>query len=150
MGLSAKELTDLSNEVMKARRCLDRILDFVDLINNDAQKLEGDITPAGDQIKELSVKMGKSIEEITEQVENQLDKIPVDLEATKEAASKLHLYHGNIHQVISYADTQKSKYKENSYWWRYWVSVLDNVMQQEIENPSEPIGKGAQFLEKRK
>jgi hypothetical protein len=149
MGLSAKELTELSNEVMRARRNLDRILDFVDLINKDAEKLEGDVTPAGNQIKEISDKLGKSIEEISIQVETQLNKIPIDPEETKDAASKLGLYHGTVHQVISYADTEKSKYKENSYWWRYWVSILDNVMQQEIENPSKPIGKGKQFLEKR-
>jgi hypothetical protein len=94
--------------------------------------------------------MGKSIEEISVQVETELNKIPIDLEATKDAASKLGLYHGTVHQVISYADTEKSKYKENSYWWRYWVSILDNVMLQEIENPSKPIGKGRPFLEKRK
>ena len=150
MGLDAKELTDLSKEIMKARRHLDNILDFVDLINNDAKKLEGDVTPAGDQIKELSGKMGKYIVEIEKQVETELNKIPINPEDTKDAASKLNLYHGNIHQVISYADTQKSNYKENSYWWRYWVSVLDNVMQMEIENPSKPVGQGAQFLEKRK
>jgi len=150
MGLGVKELTELSKEVMKARRNLDHILDFVDLINNDNKKLEGDVTPAGDQIKEISDKMGKSIEEISIQVETELNKIPIDLEATKDAASKLGLYHGTVHQVISYADTEKSKYKENSYWWRYWVSILDNVMLQEIENPSKPIGKGRPFLEKRK
>ena len=150
MGLTAKELTGLSNQVMRARRNLDNILDFVDLINHEADKLDGDVTPAGERIKEVSDKMGKSIEEISIQVETQLNKIPIDPEETKDAASKLGLYHGTVHQVISYADTEKSKYKENSYWWRYWVSILDNVMQQEIENPSKPIGEGRQFLEKRK
>ena len=151
MGFTAKELTELSNQVMRARRNLDNILDFVDLINKDADKLEGDVIPAGNQIKEVSDKMGKSIEEISLQVETELNKIPIDPEETKDAASKLGLYHGTIHQVISYADTEKSKHKENSYWWRYWVSILENVMQQEIENPSEPIGgKDRQFLEKRK
>ncbi|MCK5710286.1 MAG: hypothetical protein KAI07_07080, partial [Deltaproteobacteria bacterium] len=111
MGLSAKELTELSKEVMKARRNLDHILDFVDLINNDAEKLEGNVTPAGDQIKEVSDKIGKSIEEISIQVETELNKIPIDPEETKDAASKLGLYHGTVHQVISYADTEKSKYK---------------------------------------
>jgi len=148
MGLSVKELTDLSKETIKARRNLDNILDFVDLINNNSDKLEGDVTPAGDHIKELSDKMGKFIEEIKGQVETELDKIPIDPEATKDAASKLHLYHSNIHQIISMAGTQKSNHKENSYWWRYWVSVLDNVMQLEIENPSKPVGKGTKFLEK--
>ena len=150
MGLTAKELTELSNQVMRARRNLDNILDFVDLINNEADKLEGDVRPAGERIKEVSDKMGKSIEEISIQVGTQLNKIPIDPEETKDAASKLGLYHGTVHQVISYADTEKSKHKENSYWWRYWASILENVMQQEIENPSKPIGDRPQFLEKRK
>jgi len=123
MGLSVKELTDLSEQTAKARRNLDNLLDFVDLMNNDANKLEGDVTPAGEHIKKLSNDMTQYVEEIK-------------------------IYHGNIHQIISMAGTQKSKHKENSYWWRYWVSVLDNVMQLEIENPSKPVGKGTKFLEK--
>jgi len=148
MGLKVKELTDLSKQTAKARRNLDNLLDFVDLMNNDAKKLEGDVTQAGEHIKKLSNDMAKYVEEIKSLIETELDKIPIDPEVTKDAASKLHLYHGNIHQVISWADTQKSNYKENSYWWRYWVSILDNVMQLEIENPSKPVGKGSQFLEK--
>ena len=155
MELSAKELTELSKHTAKARRNLDNLLDFVDLMNNDAEKLEGDITPAGEQIKQLSNEMSKHVDEIKTLIDAQLDKIPINPEETKDAASKLGLYHGTVHQVISYADTEKSKYKENSYWWRYWVSILDNVMQQEIENPSKPISQGKQgqgkpFLEKRK
>lgn len=155
MELSPKELTELSKHAAKARRNLDNLLDFVDLMNNDSEKLEGDITPAGEQIKQLSNEMSKYVDEIKTLIDAQLDKIPINPEETKDAASKLGLYHGTIHQVISYADTEKSKHKENSYWWRYWVSILDNVMQQEIENPSKPIGQGKQgqgkpFLEKRK
>ncbi len=148
MGLNVKELTDLTEQTAKARRNLDNLLDFVDLMNNDANKLEGDVTPAGEHIKKLSNDMTQYVEEIKSLIETELDKIPIGPEATKDAASKLHLYHGNIHQIISMAGTQKSKHKENSYWWRYWVSVLDNVMQLEIENPSKPVGKGTKFLEK--
>lgn len=148
MGLNAKELTELSKHTAKARRNLDNLLDFVDLMNNEAEKLEGDITPAGEQIKELSNQMSKHVDEIRDLIDTQLDKIPLDPEEIKEAAGKLDLYHGNIHQVISHADTQKSNYKEGSYWWRYWVGILDNVMQREMENPSKPIGQGSQFMEK--
>lgn len=148
MELTAKELTELSKHTAKARRNLDNLLDFVDLMNNQAEQLEGDVTPAGEQIKELSHQMSKHVNEIRDLIDTQLDKIPLDPEEIKEAASKLDLYHGNIHQVISHADTQKSNYKEGSYWWRYWVGILDNVMQREMENPSKPIGQGSQFMEK--
>jgi len=148
MGLNAKELTELSKQTSKARHNLDNLLDFVDLMNKNNDELEGNVIPAGEQIKELSSQMGKYVKEIQDIIDAELDKIPLDTEEIKDAAKKLGLYHGNIHQVIAWADTQKSNYKENSYWWRYWVGILENVMLQEVENPSKPIGKDVQFMEK--
>ena len=60
----------------------------------------------------------------------------------------MNLYHGDIHQVLAWADGQKSNYKEDSYWWRYWVGIIDCVMQKEMDNPSKPMAKGVQFMEK--
>ncbi len=148
MGLNAKKLTELSKQTAKARHNLDNLLDFVDLMNKDAEQLEGDVGPAGENIKKLSDEMAKYVNEIQGLIDTELDRIPIDPEEIKQAAEKLNLYHGNIHQVIAWANTQKSNYKENSYWWRYWVGILDCVMQMEIENPSKPIGKDVQFLEK--
>jgi len=148
MGLNAKELTELSKQTSKVRHNLDNLLDFVDLMNKNNDELEGNVIPAGEQIKELSSQMGKYVKEIQDIIDAELDKIPLDTEEIKDAAKKLGLYHGNIHQVIAWADTQKSNYKENSYWWRYWVGILENVMLQEVENPSKPIGKDVQFMEK--
>ena len=129
MALDAKQLTDLSKETNKARHHLDAILDFVDLINKDAENLDGDVTPAGDKIKDLSGELGQSINEIKTIVETQLNKMSIDPEQMKDAAQKLILYHESLHQVIAWAETQKSNHAENSYWWRYWVGVLENVMQ---------------------
>lgn len=136
---NVKELTDLSKESLKARANLDRILDFVDLINKKAEEIEGDVASPGDGIKELSDKMGEYIDQIKKHVEAQLDKIPVDPEETKEAAEKLLLFHGSLPHVIAWADTQKSGHKQGSYWWRYWVSVLDNAMQLEIAKGSPDV-----------
>lgn len=141
MALDVKQLTDLSKEGMKARSNLDRILDFVDLINNNAEEIEGNVAPAGEGIKELADKIGGYINEIKDKIDAQLDKIPVDPEAAKDAAQKLLLYHSNIHQVIAWADTQKSAHKENSYWWRYWVEVLENAMQMEVAKESGSVEK---------
>lgn len=141
MALDAKQLTDLSKEGMKARANLDRILDFVDLMNKKAEELEGDIEPACEKIKNLADEIGKYIEEIKDQVDTQLNRMEIDPERTKDAAEKLFLYHGTVHQVISWADTQKSGHKEGSYWWRYWVSVLENVMQMEVAKDSEMVKK---------
>ena len=139
MALNAKELTDLSKESMKARLNVDRILDFVDVINKNAEELEGDPVQASEAIKELADKIGPYIEEIKDQIETQLDKLQVDPEEAKDAAEKLLLYHGTIHQVISWADVQKNAHKQNSYWWRYWVDVLENVMQ--LETAKQASGK---------
>jgi len=139
MPENVKDLTDLSKESLKARANLDRILDFVDLINKKAEEIEGDVVGPGDGIKELSDKMGEYIDLIKKHVEAQLDKIPVDPEETKEAAEKLLLFHGSLPQVIAWADTQKSGHKQNSYWWRYWVSVLENALQLEIAKGSPDV-----------
>jgi hypothetical protein len=139
MALNAKELTDLSKESMKARLNVDKILDFVDVINKNAEELEGDPVQASEAVKELADKIGPYIEEIKDQIETQLDKLQVDPEEAKDAAEKLFLYHGTIHQVISWADVQKNAHKQNSYWWRYWVDVLENVMQ--LETAKQASGK---------
>lgn len=141
MAIDARELTELSKEGMKARSNLDKILDFVDLVNNKAEELEGEVAAPGNEIKKLADEMGVFIQSIKDRIDAQLDKIPIDPEATKEAAEKLLLYHGDIHQVIAWADTQKSAHKENSYWWRYWVSVLENVMQMEVAKESDAVKK---------
>lgn len=133
MALDVKQLTDLSQHSAKARRHLDQVRDFVDLIKKDAEHLEGDVMSSGNRIEELSSEVDKHLEEIKKLVETQLNKIPVDEEMTKDAAKKLALYHDSIHQVIAWADTQKSNHPENSYWWRYWVSVLEHVMQDAAE-----------------
>src|SRR3990172_6872626 len=144
MALNAKELTDLSKESMKARLNVDKILDFVDVINKNAEELEGDMVHASEAVKELADKISPYIKEIKNkekknQVETQLDKLQVDPEEAKDAAEKLLLYHGTIHQVISWADVQKNAHKQNSYWWRYWVDVLENVMQ--LETAKQASGK---------
>lgn len=132
MGMDAKELTDLSKEGMKARANLDRILDFVDLVNKKAEEIEGDITTPGNGIKDLSDGMAEYVEQIKTHIDAQLNKIQVDPDEARDAAEKLLLFHGNVHQVIAWADTQKSNHMPNSYWWRYWVGVLENVMQLEV------------------
>lgn len=133
MALDVKQLTDLSQNSTKAQRHLDQVRDFVDVVKKDAEELEGDVMASGNRIEELSSEVDKHLGEIKKLVEEQLNKIPVDEDVTKDAAKKLALYHDSIHQVIAWADTQKSNHTENSYWWRYWVSVLEHVMQDAAE-----------------
>jgi len=133
MALDVKQLTDLSQHSAKARRHLDQVRDFVDLVKKEAEHLEGDVGVSGDRIEELSSEVNKHLEEIKKLVETQLNKIPVDTDATKDAAKKLSLYHDSLQQVIAWVEGQKSNHPENSYWGRYWVSVLDYVMQDAAE-----------------
>ena len=132
MALNAKELTDLSKETTRASLNLDKILDFVDVINKNAEEIEGNTSKATRAINNFASKIAPHINELKDLIEEQLNKIEIDPEETKDAAEKLVLYHGNIHQVISWADVQKNAHKKDSYWWRYWVGVLDNVMQLEV------------------
>ena len=132
MALNAKELTDLSKETTRASLNLDKILDFVDVINKNAEEIEGNTSKATRAISDFASKIAPHINELKDLIEEQLNKIEIDPEETKDAAEKLVLYHGNIHQVISWADVQKNAHKKDSYWWRYWVGVLDNVMQLEV------------------
>ena len=132
MALNAKELTDLSKETTRASLNLDKILDFVDVINKNAEEIEGNTSKATGAINNFASKIAPHINELKDLIEEQLNKIEIDPEETKDAAEKLVLYHGNIHQVISWADVQKNAHKKDSYWWRYGVGVLDNVMQLEV------------------
>ncbi len=133
MGLSVKELTNLTKETTKARHSADNLLDFADLINNDIESLGEGLVADIEKIKELADQAGKHVDNIRNLIEDELNKIPTDEEEVKDAANRLLLYHGDIHQVISWADTQKSNHRENSYWWRYWTGVLEQIMQIEVE-----------------
>ena len=88
MALNAKELTDLSKETTKASLNLDKILDFVDVINKHAEEIEGDTNKSTAPISELASKIVPHISEIKDLIEEQLNKIEIDPEETKDAAEK--------------------------------------------------------------
>ena len=133
MAITAQELTKLLTETKKARDALDKVLDYVDLINNKLEDLPADVKTSGDGIKGQASEIEKYIEEIRHHINSELDKIPLDDNQVREAANKLLLYQGDISQVIDWAEGQKRNHPENSYWWRYWQGVSDIIKKQQGE-----------------
>ncbi len=125
MVLTVQELSKLLTETKKARNSLDKVLDFVDLINKRQDDFPGDVNTPGHGIRGNAEEIGKYIEEISSQINELLNEFSVDADEVKDAAKKLLLYHGDIIQLIHYVETQKTAYKESSYWWRYWQAVTD-------------------------
>ena len=130
MPLTAKKLTDLVTETIKARQSVDKILDFVDLMNNHVDEFSEEVMKSGQRIKEITPEIESLIENIKIQVNNELNKLPVDIDNARDAASKLILYHGDIFHVIHWAETQKSNYEVDSYWWRYWEEINKHIREQ--------------------
>lgn len=127
MSLTVKDLTHLQKEIRKASSTVDKMLDFVDLMDSAADRLEGDVKSPGSNIKSKAESINESINEIKEIVDTQLDKFPVDQDEIKSAANKLLLYQGDKQQVFIWAEQQKANHKKNSYWWKYWQGISEEV-----------------------
>ncbi len=130
MPLDVKDITHLLKETDKARDTTYKLLDFVDLIKKAKDEIEGDIDPQISAIAQRVEEIAKSISHIKRLVENELDNVPVDMDEVRRAVRKLLLYQGNEQQVLIWADQQKKAHKENSYWWRYWQSVYEEMKKQ--------------------
>jgi hypothetical protein len=131
MAITAAELTKLLTEAKKARESLDKVLDFVDLINKQLDNLSADVKTSGIEIKDQASVIEEQIEQIRQRINSELDKIPVDADEVKQAAHKLLLYQGHISQVIHWAEGQQKGHPVNSYWWRYWQAVSDIIKGQQ-------------------
>jgi hypothetical protein len=127
MEFTVQELTKLVTETKKARESLDKILDFVDLINKRLDDFPGNIRTSGEGIRDNAAEIGKYIEWISNDINDLLNQFSVDADEVRDAAKKLLLYHGDVIQLINWAETQKLAHNENSYWWRYWQAISDNM-----------------------
>lgn len=127
MAPTAKELNKLLNETKKATDSLYKVLDYVDLIDNNMDDLPADIRTWGSGIREHASKIEGYIDEIRNRLDTILNTIPVDPDEVKDAANKLLLYQGDPSQVMNWAEAQKRAYKDNSYWWRYWQAITDFI-----------------------
>jgi hypothetical protein len=130
MPLTAKQLTDLVTETIRAKQNLEKVLDFVDLMKNHFEDFPDEVRVSGEKIKEVAPDIEQSIKTMKSYIDKELNKLPVDIDQAKDAAKKLMLYQGDIFQVINWAELQKKNYEENSYWWRYWQAVDDHLREQ--------------------
>ena len=127
MESTAQELTKLLTETKKARESLDKVLDFVDLINKRLDDLPDSVRTSEQGIRDNAAEIGKYIEEISSHINDFLNRFSIDADEVKDAAKKLLLYHGDVIQLINWAEGQKKAHKENSYWWRYWQAISDII-----------------------
>ena len=127
MEFAAQELTKLLTEAKKARESLDKVLDFVDLINKRLDDLPDSVRTSEQGIRDNAAEIGKYIEEISSHINDFLNRFSIDADEVKDAAKKLLLYHGDVIQLINWAEGQKKAHKENSYWWRYWQAISDII-----------------------
>jgi len=123
MPKTAKELTDLATEAIKAKKNLEKVLDFVDLMKGHSDEFPDEIQTLGEKIKEVAPEIMSNIEKIRSHINKELNKLEVDVDQAKGAANKLLLYHGDILMTINWAETQMTNHDANSYWWRYWDTV---------------------------
>ncbi|NIP31136.1 MAG: hypothetical protein GTO02_15585 [Candidatus Dadabacteria bacterium] len=128
-SFTAKELTHYLKELKKTQDSLDQIMDFVDMVNKDNEKFEADLSVPAENIKSTSDTITSSIKEFNDIFNTELDKIPLDNNEVREATEKLLLYHGENMQVIIWAEQQKVNFEEDSYWWRYWTGIIENINQ---------------------
>lgn len=130
MPKTAKELTDMVTETIKAKNNLEKVLDFVDLMNSHSDDFPDEVQILGEKIKEVAPELMNNIEKIRSHINNELNKLEVDDEQARDAANKLLLYQGDIFMTINWAETQMTNHDENSYWWHYWDTVNKYLREQ--------------------
>lgn len=137
MGLTAKELTNLIGETNKVRKALDRILDYVDLINKNSESLPEGTKESLEDVDGNVTSIGTKVDRIKNTLNIELNKIPVDPDEVKVAADNLLLYHGKTDEVMNWALTQLRGHDENSYWWKYWKGVCDAVLEKQAQEQKQ-------------
>lgn len=122
MPPTAKDYTKLLEEIKKAKRSSDYLLDFVDLIKGNADLIGQSTDKQSESIVEACYKIHSSLDEISTAISDDLNKIEIDQEEIKDAAEKFLLYQDK-EQVLLWTEQQKANHPENSYWWKYWEAI---------------------------
>ncbi|MGI9535392.1 MAG: hypothetical protein ACR2NW_10625 [Thermodesulfobacteriota bacterium] len=124
MPPTAKDYTRLLEEVKKAKKASDYLLDFIDLIKSNSDLISGDTGKSSESIIEACHNIHSSVDEITSTIFEDLNKIEIDENEIKDAGEKFLLYQ-NKEQVLIWSEQQKANHEENSYWWKYWQAIHD-------------------------
>jgi len=131
MPPTAKDYTKLMEEVKKAKKSSDYLLDFVDLIKGNADLIGQDTSGQSESIMEACDKIHSSLDEISAAILKDLNKIEIDQDEIKDAAEKFLLYQDK-EQVLIWTEQQKANHPENSYWWKYWESIRNYMTSREV------------------
>ncbi len=130
MPPTAKDYTRLMEEVKKAKRSSDHLLDFVDLIKGNADLIGQETSGQSESIVEACDKIHRSLDEISTAISEDLNKIEIDQDEIKDAAEKFLLYQDK-EQVMIWTEQQKANHPENSYWWKYWEAIRSYMTSRE-------------------
>lgn len=131
MPPTAKDYTKLMEEVKKAKKSSDYLLDFVDLIKGNADLIGQDTSGQSESIVEACDKIHSSLDEISTAILKDLNKIEIDQDEIKDAAEKFLLYQDK-EQVLIWTEQQKANHPENSYWWKYWEAIRHYMTSREV------------------
>ncbi len=130
MPPTAKDYTRIIEEVKKAKRSSDHLLDFVDLIKGNADLIGQDTSGQSESIVEACDKIHRSLDEISTAISEDLNKIEIDQDEIKDAAEKFLLYQDK-EQAMIWTEQQKANHPENSYWWKYWEAIRSYMTSRE-------------------
>lgn len=130
MPPTAKDYTKLMEEVKKAKRSSDHLLDFVDLIKNNADLISGDTAELSEIIIDACHTIHSSVDKINSVIFEDLNKIEINQDEIKDAGEKFLLYQDK-EQVIVWTEQQKANHPKNSYWWKYWKAIGDYMTKRE-------------------
>ncbi len=140
MSLNVTELTTYIKEVQRARNALDKLRDFVDLMNKDNDKVEADLESPANKIKDTFDNISLGVNDLDKIFNSELNKMTVSEEEVADAAQKLILYHGDAMQLLIWSEQQKVHYSKDSYWWKYWQGISDKA-NEEVAKGGNPLGK---------
>ncbi|MGQ0792697.1 MAG: hypothetical protein ACT4NX_01245 [Deltaproteobacteria bacterium] len=128
MAISVQELTKLVNESDRAKKALDFLLDYVDLVKGSQENLPFDTQPARDGIGSRADEIDTFIAQIKSDLNSMLDNYPVDEEEVAAAAKKFMLLESGGPQAENWIKSQQRRFPPGSYWWRYWEAIADIVL----------------------
>jgi len=130
MAPNAQDYTKLLDVFKKSRNAADFLLDFVDLIKANSDFISGDTKSNAEIIAKAAESIHSSVEELTTAVNDDLNKIPIDELELKDAGKKLLLYQDKQHAIM-HCQQQMANYQKDSYWYKYWEFILNDLLNME-------------------
>lgn len=137
MGLSPQKLTGLIQETKRASAALDKVSDYSKLMKKELDDLPDEAKKSVSSISRAVTKMRKNIDELTNNINDRLNDMPLYEDEITEAADKLMLFHSGIDEVLKWAESQLQNHKKNSYWGKYWKGVYDIMSKRKAQQQGQ-------------